>query len=210
MRFGPLVIEFDDQVLRPRPWTTAQARWAAELADTAPAGRLLELCSGVGQIGLLSALLCADRGRARDIVLVDAEPRACRFARANAEQAGLSSAVEIRESSLQDALQPGELFAVIVADPPWVSSADTSGYPDDPLWAIDGGVDGLDVARSCLQSIDQHLQPGGSAVLQLGTEEQIDILAAELDDGLDDGLEVVERRQLRGANGVLVRLVPRR
>ena len=176
----------------------AQARWAAELADTAPPGRLLELCSGAGQIGLATASLC----RSRDLVMVDADARACSYARANATRAGLGTAVDVRQAPLQDALAPEELFAVIVADPPWVPSSGTARYPEDPLWAIDGGADGLDVARLCLHVIADHLRPGGSAVLQLGTADQVRSLAADL----GHELQIVGRRDIPAANGILVQL----
>ncbi|MBI2244007.1 MAG: methyltransferase, partial [Nocardioides sp.] len=54
MGFGPLRITFDGRVLRPRPWTAAQSEWAAEILADAPAGPVLELCAGAGQIGLLA------------------------------------------------------------------------------------------------------------------------------------------------------------
>ena len=54
MAFGGLTIAYDDRVLRPREWTTAQSDWAAELMVTAPGGPVLELCSGAGHIGLLA------------------------------------------------------------------------------------------------------------------------------------------------------------
>ena len=38
MRFGSLQIRYDDRVLEPRPWTTAQSAWAAELIEQAPEG----------------------------------------------------------------------------------------------------------------------------------------------------------------------------
>ena len=46
-------------------------------------------------------------------------------------------------------LDPHERFAVVIADPPWVPRADTGRYPEDPVLAIDGGDDGLDLARAC-------------------------------------------------------------
>ncbi|WP_228266118.1 methyltransferase [Microlunatus elymi] len=200
-----MTIEFSDEVLQPRPWTLEQARWAAELADTAPDGRIVELCCGVGQIGLAFGRMCVDRGRPRDLVLVDADTQACGFARANAARTALGTDVEVRESLVQKAFRPDETFSVMVADPPWVPSGSTGRYPEDPLWAIDGGPDGLDIARSCLASVARHLQPGGSAVLQLGTDAQINALIPEL----DETLEVAERRSIPGANGILVRLVLR-
>jgi methylase of polypeptide subunit release factors len=67
--FEGLEIRTDARVLTPRAWTAAQARWAAELARTAPAGPILELCSGAGHIWLLAARLS---GRA--LVAVDVNP----------------------------------------------------------------------------------------------------------------------------------------
>jgi methylase of polypeptide subunit release factors len=196
--FGSLTIAFDDRVLRPRGWTTAQSEWAAELMLTAPGGPVLELCSGAGHIGLLAV---ASSGRS--LVCVDANPVACDYARANALQAGLAELVEVRESRLEEALAPDERFPVIIADPPWVPREQTTRFPEDPLTAIDGGDDGLDGARACLSVIEAHLAPGGSAVLQIGDRAQTDVLRAE-PCFADGRLAMVEVRQEE--RGVLVRI----
>jgi len=176
MAFDRLEIAYDDRVLEPRPWTAQQSHWAAELIADAPAGPVLELCSGVGHIGLL-----AIASRARPLVCVDVSPVACAYARRNAEAAGLSRLVDVREGRLDEALTVDERFAVVIADPPWVPSAETGRFPQDPLLAIDGGPDGLDVARECLRVAARHLLPGGDLVLQVGTRGQAEILAGECD-----------------------------
>jgi release factor glutamine methyltransferase len=200
MTFGPLDIRFDDHVLRPRPWTLSQSTWAAELSRAAPAGAVLELCAGVGHIGLALAAMVS-----RDLVLVDTDPHACELAQANAEAAGLEQRVEIRLASVDRALAPGERFPLILADPPWVPSDGTEQFPDDPQSAIDGGDDGLDLARRCVQVIGQHLVPGGVALLQLGDAAQ----ASAIDDHLTErpglGVRVAEVRHPQ-ANGALVLL----
>ena len=198
LAFGPLSIAFDERVLRPREWTAAQSVWAADLMTTAPAGPVLELCSGAGHIGLLAVLLSSRR-----LVCVDASSVACDYARANAATAGIADRVEVREGRLEDAVRDDERFPVVIADPPWVPAAETGQFPEDPLTAIDGGTDGLDVARAVLAVIDRHLAPGGSAVLQLGTTAQVDVLKAE--PCLAEGrLTVVEVREEE--RGVLARL----
>ena len=196
--FGALTIAFDHRVLRPRAWTVAQSEWAAEIMVTAPGGTVLELCAGAGHIGLLAAAMSG-----RSLVCVDANPVACDFARANALMAGLADRVEVREGRLETALADDERFPVVIADPPWVPREQTSQFPEDPLLAIDGGGDGLDVARACLQVIADHLAAGGSAVLQLGTTDQAEALRSE--PCIADGhLVVTEVRQEE--RGVLVRL----
>jgi release factor glutamine methyltransferase len=198
LAFGPLTIAFDERVLRPRPWTLAQSEWAADLSVTAPGGPVLELCSGAGHIGLAAVVTSGRR-----LVCVDANPVACDYARVNAGAAGMEDRVEVREARLESALEPDERFPVIIADPPWVPGALTSQFPEDPLSAIDGGHDGLDVARACLDVVDAHLADGGVAVLQLGTEAQADALGDHV--GFSEGrLKMGEVQQHE--RGVLVRI----
>ena len=196
MDFGRLRIAFDDRVLRPRPWTTAQSAWAADILATAPGGRVLELCSGAGQIGLLAV---ADTDR--QLVCVDLDPVACDYARRNAASAGMADRVEVREGPIDEMVRDSERFAVVVADPPWVRRTETGRYPADPLMAIDGGADGMDVAWTCIDTARLHLTPGGALLIQLGTVEQAEAVHARLQ---QDELSVAEVR--RHEHGVLVRV----
>lgn len=192
MSFGSLTIAYDEQVLEPRPWVLLQSEWASELLDTAPPGRVLELCTGAGHIGL--AALVANE---RELVAVDADEDACAWARRNAEANGLADRVEVRHGRLEDAVREGETFVLVIADPPWVPRAEVERFPEDPVLAIDGGTDGLDVARACLDTAARALAPGGSLLLQLGTDDQAQAL-------VDERFVEVERR--RGERGIVVRL----
>lgn len=200
LTFGTLEIRFDDRVLRPRPWTLAQSQWAAELSARVPDGPVAELCAGVGHIGLALAALVG-----RDLVLVDADAHACELARLNAAAAGLPQHVAVRHGAVDAVLAAQERFPLILADPPWVRSDGTDEFPEDPLTAIDGGNDGLDVARTCVSVIGRHLAPGGAAIVQLGDTTQATALADHLGQRPRLGLRVVEVRTPR-ANGVLVLL----
>jgi methylase of polypeptide subunit release factors len=197
--FGGLDIAFDDRVLRPREWTLAQSHWAAELLADAPAGPVLELFAGAGHIGLAAVV-----GTDRKLVMVDLNPAAVELAHRNVEVAGLSSRVTIREGRIDQVLRPGERFALVVADPPWVPSAGIEEFPDDPAIAIDGGDDGLDLARTCCDVVAQHLVPGGTAILQIGTTDQADALERHLH-ATGVGLTRGETRVFD--RGVLVELV---
>lgn len=199
LAFRGLTISYNTRVLEPRPWTEAQSEWAAELLSAAPEGPVLELCAGVGHIGL-----GAVRESARHLVMVDVNPIAQRFAEANAAGNGLASRVEFRLAQMDEALDESERFPLIVADPPWVRSADTSKFPDDPLLAIDGGEDGLALARMCVDLIDRHLEEGGSALLQVGDAAQADLIAAHAEKFPAGSVTVVETRAFAG--GVIVRL----
>lgn len=175
VRFGPLVVDLDDRVLGPRPWTLVQSEWAAGLARDAAPGPLLELCAGAGQIGLAAAVL-ADR----DLVQVEADPVAAGYARANAARAGRAARVEVRAAPLDGALAPGERFPLVIADPPYLPTRDLARWPDDPPRAIDGGADGLAVIRACLAVAARHLEPGGHLLLQVAGPAQADRVTALL------------------------------
>ena len=185
MRFGPLDIDHDDEVLEPRPWTLAQSEWAAEL----PAGPMLELGCGAGHIGLAAAALSGST-----LVQVDTSGAACGWSARNAAAAGLADRVEQRCGEIADVLRPDERFAVVIADPPYVESSDVQEFPEDPEHALDGGEDGLDVVRAFLVTAEQHLAPGGSIVLQLGAPSQIESVAAWLRHAGSPSLAVVDRR----------------
>lgn len=196
--FDGLKIEYDDRVLEPRPWTAIQSRWAADLIREAPPGPVLELCAGAGHIGLLAVARAPRR-----LVAVDADPVACEFARRNAAAAGIR--VDVREGRMDEVLDADEKFAVVIADPPWVPSAEVTSYPDDPVSAIDGGIDGTDLVRACLDIIRRHLLVGGSALLQVGPGQ-----APEVHDLLQDPeLHVITTRDFpRGSLVLIDRLAP--
>jgi len=196
--FEGLAIAYDERVLEPRPWTALQSRWAAELVGEASESRMLELCAGAGHIGLLAARLSGAH-----LVCVDVNPDACDFARANAETAGLADRVEVRCASLDEAVaQEDALFDVVIADPPWVRRRDIGRFPEDPELAIDGGDDGLDVARACLVHARRAVDVGAGLLLQLGGSPQADQLARE---AVDLGWRPGELRQ--GERGVVLHLV---
>jgi methylase of polypeptide subunit release factors len=169
--FGPVRIEFDATVLEPRAWTLAQSRIAADLLRDEPPGAILELGCGAGQIGLATAALT---GRA--LVQVDDSTHACRWARHNSAANGLGS--DVRLAPMDDAVATGEHFALVLADPPYVPTHDVHRYPDDPLHAIDGGDDGLDVVRTCLDVAVRSATPRAPVVVQLRGPAQADRVAA--------------------------------
>jgi methylase of polypeptide subunit release factors len=192
VQFEGLDIEFCDDVLEPRTWTAAQSSWARELlvGDAVPPGPVLELCAGAGHIGL-----AAVAATSRRLVQVDLSPTACRWARRNAVTARMTHRVEIRCADLTSALLPHERFALVIADPPYVPSASVDDHPEDPVLAIDGGPDGLDVLERVLEVTADALAPGGVALLQARGRRQLAELASRAD-AIDSGLRLVDVRQV--------------
>lgn len=192
MTFGPLTVAFDGDVLEPRAWTLLQSTWAAEVALTAPAGPVLELGAGAGHIGQAAAALMSPP---RALVQVDVDPHACDVARRNAVANGLGDVVNVRcgEVDSADVLAADERFPLVIADPPYVPSDEAAELEDDPAGAIDGGEDGLEIARRCLIVAARHLSPGGAVLLQALGAAQVGALAPDL---ADCGLTVADVRSV--------------
>ena len=186
--FGSVTIVFDDRVLAPRPWTLVQSGWAVEVAASAPAGPVLELCAGAGQIGLVVAV---ETGR--PLVQVDCSDAAAGFARANAAAAGLGASVEVRCAPLESAVAEDEFFPLILADPPYLPSAGIGRFPDDPPLAVDGGPDGLDLVRACLTVAGRHLAADGLVLLQVAGPAQARAVV-DFTAGADAELSVLDVR----------------
>jgi release factor glutamine methyltransferase len=187
MGFGPVEVAFDRSVLRPRPWTLAQSEWAAEVLS--PGDVLLEVGCGAGHIGLAAAKLSGCR-----LVQIDRDPAACHWAGVNAAANGCGDLVEQRCGTADDVVAAGEVFDVVLADPPYVPSADVALYPEDPPGAIDGGPDGLGEVRSFLRAVAGHLAPDGSVLLQVRGAGQVEALAGWLAHPASPPLVITEAR----------------
>lgn len=196
--FAGLDIHWDRRVLRPRAWTAEQSRWATEIARTAPPGPILELCCGAGQIGLLAA-----RESGRELVQVDRDPVAAGYARRNAAAAGVRS--DVRDAALEGALAPEERFPIVIADPPWLPTGRVAQYPDDPVTAVDGGADGVDMVLECLAVAMRHVAPLGHVVIQVGVNQQSELVAGTVSG--HPGLAVLGVRDCR-PGGILVHVGP--
>ena len=196
-RFGDLEIAYDDEVLEPREWTIEQSRWAIDLLAALPDGPVVELCAGAGQIGQVVGVATG-----RPLVQVDDDEAACAFARRNATVNAATS--DVRCAPVEEALTAEERFPLVLADPPYVPADEVDDLPDDPDDAIDGGGDGLEIARTCLRVAAAHLLDGGRVLIQLGGPGQAARLAAE---AATHGLTPVETRAY-GDDRALLLLAP--
>jgi methylase of polypeptide subunit release factors len=193
------VVRYDARVLTPRPWTLLQSRWAAELAVEAADGPILELCAGAGQIGLAASVLT---GRA--LVQVEADEVAAGYARTNAALTGRADQVEVRHGRVEAMLATDERFPIVLADPPYLPSTDVARWPDDPLSAIDGGKDGLELVRTCLRVASDHLQRDGVLLLQVAGAAQADAVTQFLASAGHIDLATIETRHHDSERAVML------
>jgi release factor glutamine methyltransferase len=159
-------------VFVPRPRT----EHLVDLA-VARAGRgavILDLCAGSGAVG---AAVAAEVDDAR-LYTAELDPAAVAVARRNAPR--------VFEGDLFDPLPRGLVFDLIVVVAPYVPTDEIALLPHEardfePLLALDGGADGLDLVRRILAEAPERLAPGGALLTEV-SEDQAPVVA-ELAEG---------------------------
>ena len=171
-RFRGLRIAVDPGVFVPRRRTELLVREAVALearhtADRGPRPRpavVLDVCCGSGAVGVA---LMAALGPL-ELVAVDVDPAAAACARRN-----LGAAGTVYEGDLYEPL-PVTLRCrvdLLVANAPYVPSEAVRLLPaearsHEPLVALDGGADGLDVQRRIVAPAREWLAPGGHVLVE--------------------------------------------
>lgn len=163
MRFCGLTIRVDPGVYVPRMQSEELARRAVTLLG-AGGGRAVDLCTGSGAI----AATLAARVPAAVVVGVDVDPRSTTCARRNG--------VPTVRADVDQAPLRGKAFDLVTAVAPYVPTGLLRLLPADvqrhePRLALDGGDDGLHLARRVIVTARRLLRPGGWLVIELGGDQ---------------------------------------
>lgn len=164
--FGGIRLALGPGAFVPRERTLFLARRAA--GELRPGDVLLDLACGIGTIGAW----CAAHVAGLTIHAVDVDERAVAWARANLPD-GARVACGDAAHYLAGA---DERFAVIAANLPYVPSDAVAFLPRDlqehePLWALDGGGDGLDPLRRVVGYLAARLTPGGLFLVEVAASQ---------------------------------------
>ena len=166
--FGGARLAVAPGVYVPRPHTEALAARAAALLP--PGGTAVDLCCGSG------AVAASLRRRGATVVGVDLDPWAAACAGGN----GVAAVVgDIGTGLAADGVPVrGGVADVVAAVPPYVPTgalrllaADVQRH--EPRLALDGGADGLDLARAVVAAAARLLKAGGHLLVELGGDEDL-------------------------------------
>ena len=128
---------------------------------------VLDLCTGSGCLAILAALRFPDA----TVDAADISADALEVATRNVRDYKLAKRVRLVKSDMFSALG-GRRYDLIVSNPPYVKAASMAKLPDEyrkePRLALASGKDGLDHTRTILAHAREHLNPGGSLVVEIG------------------------------------------
>jgi len=179
--FGGLRVGVVPGVFVPRRRTELLVREAVAL--TAPGAVVVDLCCGCGAVGLV----VATRVPGVELHAADVDPVAVACAAANLDAVGGTVHVGDLDAPLPARLR-GRVD-VLAANAPYVPTAEIALMPPEardhePSVALDGGGDGLDVARRVIAAARGWLAPGGHVLVETSRRQAPSLAAAVTAAGL--------------------------
>ena len=131
--------------------------------------RVLDMCTGSGCI----AIATAHYNPEWQVDGVDISAEALSLAQENKERLHAGN-VRLLASNLFNSLQ-GEVYDLIVTNPPYVTHAETDALPKEyahePELGLRAGDDGLDLALKIMRDAPAHLSPDGLLICEVGEAE---------------------------------------
>ncbi len=192
----------DKRALIPRPDTESLVNAVLACAPLWSAGRpaLVDIGTGSGCVVVSLALARPEA----DYVAVDASDLALSLALENAATNGVGAAIQFRKGDLLEGFGPESLDAV-VANLPYIPTGDCGNLPvqircHEPMSALDGGADGLDLVRRIVTQAVGVLRPGGRILLEIGFDQADRVMETLKDCGFR---ETVVHKDLGGRDRVV-------
>ncbi|MCW0217893.1 MAG: peptide chain release factor N(5)-glutamine methyltransferase [Prosthecobacter sp.] len=158
----------DHRALIPRPETEYLCDLLIKHYGKNPPTRVLDMATGSGCIGLTLATAWKES----QVILADISEEALDLARLNASRLGLEGMQILRSDLFEKISTP---FDLIVSNLPYIPRGEIPSLSRevqrDPILALDGGPDGLDIVRRFLADAPSRLTAGAAVALEVGHDQ---------------------------------------
>lgn len=172
--FMKLDFYVDESVLIPQPDTEILVEEVLKYCSSNSDGKafkILDLCTGSGAIAISIAKYLDNCS----VVASDISSQAIQIAKLNAEKNGVKDKIEFVESDMFADINESN-FDVIVSNPPYIETSTIASLDkevqNEPLIALDGGIDGLDFYKTIIKSAPQHLSSNGKLFFEIGYNQK--------------------------------------
>ncbi|MBS3803342.1 MAG: 50S ribosomal protein L3 N(5)-glutamine methyltransferase [Oleiphilaceae bacterium] len=165
--FMGLPFKVDERVLVPRsPLAELLESGLQPWLGEQPVGRILDLCTGSGCIGIAAATVFDNA----EVDLADISPDALEVASDNIALHGLEDRVRTVCADVFEGIEGR--YDVILSNPPYVDAEDLADMPEEfrhePALGLAAGEDGLEIAHRILAGAAAHLTPDGLLIVEVG------------------------------------------
>ncbi len=156
-------------VLIPRPETEHLVEDCIEWLEEHPQKRaMVDVGTGSGMI----AITLADRFCDLKITAIDISEKALAIAQNNAELHHVDEQIRFLHGDLLDGCS--QRFDLIAANLPYIPAKELATLAVakyEPLLALDGGAEGLDLISKILTQCPDHIKPGGMIILEIESSQ---------------------------------------
>lgn len=170
------IFEVTPDVLVPRPETEMVVEQGSRLIREG--GHFCEVGIGSGCIAI--SILAETNGTSA--IGLDVSASALAVAYRNAQRHDVADRLELEQSDVFSALDPGSRFDMIVSNPPYVPIRDLPGLQPEvrdfePEVALTDGADGLSIIREIIAGSPRFLRRGGFLLMEIGFDQSERIAA---------------------------------
>lgn len=170
--FMGLPFYVDERVLVPRsPLAECiEAQFQPWLTGPEAVGRILDLCTGSGCIGIACAYIFSEA----EVELADISADALAVAQRNINEHELNERVRIQQSDVFENLTGS--YDIIITNPPYVSEQEYQGLPaeyhQEPRLGLAAGIFGLNIVDKILRQAKDYLNSEGLLIVEVGNSQQ--------------------------------------
>jgi release factor glutamine methyltransferase len=205
--FWSLSFAVNPSVLIPRPETELLVEEALALIQSDPSLKnTIELGTGSGAIiiSLAKTLLTTPAGPGF-MAATDRSWPALKTAEANARQHQVRQAVSFLQGNWLTPFAPRKNIHLVISNPPYLTREEIRQLDPgiknyEPLYALDGGPDGLTAIQELLEQARHILQPRGWVFLEIGETQGPSVLELARRNGFDPA---IIRRDYSGKDRLL-------
>lgn len=179
--FMGLEFYVNENVLIPQPDTEILVEEVINIASMQGKTKILDLCTGSGAIGIS----IVKNIETCEMILSDISNEALKIANKNCKTlvgVGVpddpNNKIKILQSDLFENIQ--DKFDIIVSNPPYIKSdvikTLDKEVQNEPMLALDGGEDGLDIYRKIIEQACEYLNEDGYLCLEIGYDQKEDVI----------------------------------